>query len=352
MYLLRHTTHLMFSKKWFKRFFVLKNGRLYYSDGNNGHPDSKEGTLSFVRSNPVPGIRHCIELRGAIPKMMTMLICLRLTALTGCSVAACSAPVDGQAFAFEISFLSAGNQVLSSAPSRIITALHSHMSSLQTRKSLILATDDEVTRQRCMLVIEAASADFSFPLQDIAFSVTLTPDLLGMKNLPVIKAVLAALGVAMSDPSLKTVGFDPPSLKAAGFDAAAFRASGCDWSIIKSAGFTISHAKAAGCDAAAATSAGYDLPSLKAAGFSAGALKSAGRDYASLVSVGFSAAELTQAGFSSEVKVSYAFMTRVLCMYVCLLYVRVRHSVAQAAEAERQRKIREEEQLRAAAAKV
>jgi hypothetical protein len=64
LYLQRYTTHMMFSKKWFTRFFVLTNGRLYYSDGNNGHPDSKEGTLSFVRSDPVPGIRHCIELRG------------------------------------------------------------------------------------------------------------------------------------------------------------------------------------------------------------------------------------------------------------------------------------------------
>jgi hypothetical protein len=64
LYLQRYTTHMMFSKRWFQRFFVLINGRLYYSDGNNGHPDSKEGTLSFVRSNPVPGIRHCIELRG------------------------------------------------------------------------------------------------------------------------------------------------------------------------------------------------------------------------------------------------------------------------------------------------
>ncbi len=303
MYLQRHTTHLMFSKKWFKRFFVLKNGRLYYSDGNNGHPDSKEGTLAFVRSNPVPGIRHCIELRGEIPKMMIM-IRLRLTALTGCSVAACSAPVDGQAFAFEIKFNPAGDQVLSSAPSRRITTLRSHTLSLQTRKSLILATDDEDTRRHCMLVIEAASAHASLPLQGIALSLALTPGLLGMNNLSVIKAVLAALGVAMTDPSLKTVGYDAPSLKAAGFDAAAFRASGCDWSIIKSAGFTISQATAAGCDAAAATCAGYDLPSLKAAGFNAGALKSAGHDFASLVSVGFSAAELTQAGFSSEVKVS------------------------------------------------
>ena len=82
---------LKFSKKWFPRFFVLENGRLYYCDGNNGYPDSKEGTLSFVRSNPAPDERYCVELKG-------------------CSVGPCSSPVDGQSFAFEIKF-PAGDKV-------------------------------------------------------------------------------------------------------------------------------------------------------------------------------------------------------------------------------------------------
>jgi hypothetical protein len=60
----RYTIHWKISKKWFPRFFVLANGCLYYSDGSSGHPDSKEGTLSFVRSNPAPDIRYCVEIRG------------------------------------------------------------------------------------------------------------------------------------------------------------------------------------------------------------------------------------------------------------------------------------------------
>jgi hypothetical protein len=65
LYLQRYTTRMkLFSKKWIPRFFVLSNGRLYFSDGSNGHPDSKEGTLSFVRSDPAPGTRHCVDLRG------------------------------------------------------------------------------------------------------------------------------------------------------------------------------------------------------------------------------------------------------------------------------------------------
>ena len=61
----RHTTRMkFFVKKWFPRWFVLSNGRLYYSDGKNGHSDSKEGTLSFVRSNPSPSRRHCLGLAG------------------------------------------------------------------------------------------------------------------------------------------------------------------------------------------------------------------------------------------------------------------------------------------------
>ncbi len=60
----RYTVHMMFSKKWFPRFYVLANGRLHYSDGNNGHPDSKEGTLALVRSKPAPDTRYCVDLRG------------------------------------------------------------------------------------------------------------------------------------------------------------------------------------------------------------------------------------------------------------------------------------------------
>ena len=61
-----------------------------------------ENTLAFVRSKPAPDTRYCVDLRG-------------------CSVAACSAPVDGHAFAFEIKF-PAGSQVPASAQARRVTA--------------------------------------------------------------------------------------------------------------------------------------------------------------------------------------------------------------------------------------
>ena len=60
----RLTTHLLVSKKWFSRHFSLRGSRLYYSDGKNGHPDTAEGTLAFMRSNPAPDGRYCIDLQG------------------------------------------------------------------------------------------------------------------------------------------------------------------------------------------------------------------------------------------------------------------------------------------------
>ena len=60
----RLTTHLLVSKKWFLRHFSLRGRCLYYSDGKNGHPDSAEGTLAFMQSNPAPDGRYCIDLQG------------------------------------------------------------------------------------------------------------------------------------------------------------------------------------------------------------------------------------------------------------------------------------------------
>ena len=184
--------------------------------------------------------------------------------------------------------------------------LYSHSPSIQSRKGMVLSAADEVTRQHCMRIIEAASSGISSPLHGIASAEALTRNLLDMKSLSAINAVFVVLGIAMSDPRLKAVGLDLPSLKAAGFDAAAFKAAGLDVSTMKIAGFTAAQVKTAGCDCLSAMGAGYDLPSLKAAGFSAAALKSAGCSFSALVLAGFSAAELTEAGFSSEVKVSYA----------------------------------------------
>ncbi len=127
---------------------------------------------------------------------------------------------------------------------------------------MCLAAADDVTRQRCLRIIEAASkgpAPSSLP--DIASSAALTRGLMDMKSVLAVKAVHAALGVDLDHPSLNAarLRFDPPSLKVAGFDVAAFRAAGCDWSTIKTAGFTAPEVAAAGCDLASAQAAGYDV---------------------------------------------------------------------------------------------
>ena len=186
------------------------------------------------------------------------------------------------------------------AHARKVTASHSHTSFSQSRKGVVLAAADDVTRQRCMRIIQAASAGASSPLQDKASAVALTRDLAGMQNVSAVNAVLAALGRAA------VKGLDVTSLKAAGFDTAACAAAGGSWADVKTAGFTAAEAKAAGCDAASAMAAGYDLSSLKTAGYGAAALNSVGYGFSALVTAGFSASELTEAGFSSEVKVSYA----------------------------------------------
>jgi hypothetical protein len=70
----------------------------------------------------------------------------------------------------------------------------------------------------------------------MASAVALTRDLLNMKNLSAVNAVLAALGRAA------VKGLDATSLKAAGFDAAACAAVGCSWAEMTTAGFTAAEA--------------------------------------------------------------------------------------------------------------
>jgi hypothetical protein len=60
----RLTSHSVESSTWFPHNFSLRGSRLYYSDGKNGHPDSAEGTLAFMRSNPAPDGRYCFDLEG------------------------------------------------------------------------------------------------------------------------------------------------------------------------------------------------------------------------------------------------------------------------------------------------
>ncbi len=115
---------------------------------------------------------------------------------------------------------------------------------------MCLAAADDVARQRCVRIIEAASAGgASSSLRDIASSAALTSGLFMMRSLLAVNAVLAALGRTAAK------GLDLPSLKAAGFTAAE----------VKAAGFTAAEVKAEGFDFVSAHSAGYHLLSLVAA---------------------------------------------------------------------------------------
>jgi hypothetical protein len=98
--------------------------------------------------------------------------------------------VDGQAFAFDIKF----------------------PADRRAHKKVCLAAADDVTRQRCVRIIEAASAGgASSSMCDIASVSALTPGLFMMRSLPAVNAVLAALG----RPAV--VGLDARYLKAGGF---------------------------------------------------------------------------------------------------------------------------------------
>ncbi len=142
------------------------------------------------------------------------------------------------------------------AHARQFTGLYSHTSCLQGAKEVVLAAADNVTQQRCMRAIQAASVGAYSPLQDIASAVALTRDLFNMQNLSAVNAVLAALGRAA------VKGLDVTSLKAAGFDAAACAAAGCSWADMKTAGFTAMEVKYAGCDITCAKAAGYNGDSI------------------------------------------------------------------------------------------
>jgi hypothetical protein len=263
--LLRHTNKFGLSKTWVQRHFVLSGRRLYHADGDNGFPNSRDGTLAFVRSKPPLSKRHCLDLGG-------------------CTVAACSTVVDGQAFAFEIKF-----PLALPLPGflHFLREGTSHPADDRAHKNVFLAAADDVTRQRCVRMIEAASESrYSSSLRDIASSVALTRGLLDTKSVSAVKAVLEALGVALDHPSLENLGFDLPSLKAADFDVTSFRAAGCDWSTIRTAGFSAAEARSAGCDLASAQAAGYGAPLLLDA-YGYDVVKAAGVDLSSFILVSF-----------------------------------------------------------------
>lgn len=200
----RYTTKLVFSKQWIPRFYVLRGSRLYYSDGKGGYPDSEQGTLAFMRSNPESDTRYCIEL-------------------SGCSVTACSAPIDMQRFAFEIKF-----PVGYRAP-----------------KTMYLAAADDITRHYCIRAIQASSAG---SVGVIPSAVALSSNLLA-QGLPAVNTVLSVLG----QDAVKAL--DASSLKAAGFPASSLT-------------------KVEGLDLKCIIAAGYDLASLKLAGFDVNSLMS------------------------------------------------------------------------------
>jgi hypothetical protein len=64
--LLRWTSQFLLSKKWIPHYFILRNRRLYYSNGKCGHPDSHEGSYALMKSNPKLDGQYCIDLAGVL----------------------------------------------------------------------------------------------------------------------------------------------------------------------------------------------------------------------------------------------------------------------------------------------
>jgi hypothetical protein len=112
------------------------------------------------------------------------------------------------------------------APCHVVSAV-TDLLCLQAPRDVCLAAADDTTRQRCVRVIQAASAGgASSSLHHIASAAALTGELLKMKSLPAVNAVMTALGKA------EVGGLDLPSLQAAGFGYDAVASSGCDVSSV------------------------------------------------------------------------------------------------------------------------
>jgi hypothetical protein len=58
------TRRYVFARKWKTRAFVLRGSRLYFSNGKSGYPDSLEGSLAYMCSNPEPDGHYCVDLKG------------------------------------------------------------------------------------------------------------------------------------------------------------------------------------------------------------------------------------------------------------------------------------------------
>ncbi len=111
---------------------------------------------------------------------------------------------------------------------------HSSRATLQDGQfqSLFLAAADDETRQRCVRALQAATSRTMYTsMQELASAVAITPDLIGMRNMPAVNSVLVSLGKSATN------GFDAKSLKVAGLTAKELRAAGFGlWDIID-AGF-------------------------------------------------------------------------------------------------------------------
>ena len=124
------------------------------------------------------------------------------------------------------------------------TLAHMSHAPSQAPKGVFLAAADDVTRQRCVRAIQAASAGGGCSsLQDIASAVALTRDWIKMQSLPAVNAVLAALGKAaakgLDANSLKDAGLDLSSLVKAGFDLSSLVKAGFDAASLKGKRFSI-----------------------------------------------------------------------------------------------------------------
>jgi hypothetical protein len=192
-----HPLHRLTGEEWKSAFYVLRAGRLYHCDGCNGHADSHEGVLAFMRSKPALDGHYCIKVGKSHGAEV-------------CSVECCSQPVKGQSFVFNIKFNA-----------------HPAWAGGDTPRDVFLAAADDVTRQRCVQALRAAIADISvsYDPRNIAFTVAVTPDLIAKQNLSTLKSAVAIFSGAyfcndwskIGAKTLRQAGLTTEELRGIGF---------------------------------------------------------------------------------------------------------------------------------------
>ncbi len=114
---------------------------------------------------------------------------------------------------------------------------------------MVLAADDDVTRQRCFHIMQAACSDtISTTIQSIASTAALTRNLFCMKSAAAVTAVLSALKVGMTEPFLADFNFNFALLKEFQFEAHDLKAAGFILADLQAAGFNSRELKAGGYD--------------------------------------------------------------------------------------------------------